>query len=378
MEPSASASQGTSSPAERVPGAPEDQAPAPHDQPAAPDDQPAAPDDQAEKLTMSRRTLLASSAAATAAAYVASFSSTPVARYLEGVPVRLVDEVPSPQSTGAGSGIIFHVERDSDLLLLDFAFHGFKLDKLSDPISLVPTTTRNWVIVQFPPQAIGEGVYNERVYPPPKASLDSPPVLSVLSGPSQLAFSIRKGVTVPFSTMTVNDLLDWSEWTLLVPPVAVLNNRVNGKPPLPSFPPSNSTLIECPYGLYLSPVVNPGVIEPRVVEPHIAATTSWRTSFAGTVQPPVSAEGVSECWTAKLTYEQVLSIKGKVARATPLEPQVSAVWCRDLELYANYSGTGVSNWVPWTKTNSKKQVIRVLDNDKYFATPNTSRIPVDE
>ena len=57
---------------------------------------------------------------------------------------------------------------------------------------------------------------------------------------------------------------------------------------------------------------------------------------------------------------------------------MSAVWCRDLELYAAYSGTGVSTWVPWTKTNSKGQVIAVLDNEKYFATPNTSRIPAEE
>jgi hypothetical protein len=334
---------------------------------------PAASHDESEKLTMSRRTLLGGSAAAAAAAYVASFSSTPVARYLEGVPVRLVGEAPSPQATGAGNGLVFHVERDSDLLLLDFAFFGFKLDKSSDPVALVPTTADNWVIVQFPPQAIGEGVYNERTYPPPKSSLDSPPVLSVLSGPSQLAFTIPKGVTVPFTTMTVEDLLDWSRWTLLVPPVAEMNKLVNGKPPLPSFPPGNSTLIECPYGLYLSPVVNAGVIQARVT-----AKTTWKTSFAGTVQPTVSADGVTECWTARLTYKEVLSIDGKVARATALEPQVSAVWCRDLELYASYSGTGVSTWVPWTKTNSKKQVIGVLDDDRYFATPDTSRIPVDE
>jgi hypothetical protein len=329
--------------------------------------------DLADKVTMSRRTLLGSSAAAAAAAYVASFSSSPVARYLDGVDVRLVDEAPSPHSTGTGNGIFFHVERDSDLLLLDFGFYGFKLDTSSHPVALVPTTVDNWIIVQFPPQAIGEGVYNEKVYPPPKGTLDSPPVQSVLAGPSQLAFSIRKGLTVPLTTMTVEDLLDWSTWTLLVPPVAIMNELVDGKPPLPSFPKGNTTLIECPYGLYLSPVVNPGEIRPR-----IPGTTSWKTSFAGTVQPKVSADGVTECWPARLTYSEQLTVDGHVVRQTPLEPEVSAVWCRELELYANTSGTGVSTWVPWTKTNSKKQVVAVLDNEKYFATPNTSRIPLAE
>ena len=336
--------------------------------------EPAAPDDRAEQLTLSRRTLLGSSAAAAAAAYVATLSSTPVARYLDGVAVRMVDETPSPHSTGQGNGIIIHCERDSDLLLLDFGFYGFKIEKSSTLVSLVPTTVDNWIIVQFPPQAIGEAVYNEKSYPPPKNTLNSPPTLSVLSGPSQLAFTIRKGVTIPLPTMTVDDLLDWSTWTLLVPPVAVMDNLVAGKPPLPSFPAGNTTTIECPYGLYLSPVVNPGVIRSRTG----VVTTSWKTSFAGTIQPAVSADGVTECWTATLTYDEVRTHGAHVVGVEPLEPQVSAVWCRELELYAAYSGSGVSTWVPWTKTNSMGHVIAVLDNEKYFATPNTSRTPAEE
>ena len=105
----------------------------------------------------------------------------------------------------------------------------------------MPTTVDNWIIVQFPPQAIGEGVYNERSYPPPKSTLDSPPMLSVLSGPSQLAFYDPQGCRRSrFTTMTVDDLLDWSTWTLLVPPVAVMDKLVDGKPPLPSFPAGNT------------------------------------------------------------------------------------------------------------------------------------------
>ena len=53
-------------------------------------------------------------------------------------------------------------ERDTDLLLADFTFYGFTVDKTSSPASLVATavqTTDNWigVVVQLPPQAIGRG-----------------------------------------------------------------------------------------------------------------------------------------------------------------------------------------------------------------------------
>ncbi len=310
---------------------------------------------------MSRRTLLGGSAAAVAAAYVASFSSRPIGRYLDGVAARLVDAMPAPDAVG--NALLFTVERDSDLVLLDFSFIGFELDTTTDPVALVAQSSDALAMVQFPPQAIGEGVYP---YPPKPAEFDPPPVLSVLAGPSQLVFGFGEGFTIALSTMTVDDLLDWTGWTLLVPPVAEWTNFTSKSPALPTFP--EATVVECPYGLFLSPVVNSTVSEPT-----LGVSTSYETTFAGTVQPPAT-DGVTECWTATLNYSEVTTVIGDpVSRrssgvsprlftggSTPLEPLVSAVWSRELELWYG-SGKSGSTWPQWTTAE--------LENEIYCATP---------
>jgi len=332
----------------------------------------AAPADRAEKITMSRRTLLGSSAAAAAAAYVASLKTTPVGRYLEGVAVRMVDEVPRQPHATKVSSVAFQAERDQDLLLLDFNFYGFKLDTSSKPVALVPTIGAPLIFVQFPPQAIGEAVYPEKTDPPPAGTLDSPPVLSVISGPSFLVFSFPAHSTIPLKTMTFDDILDWSAWTLLVDDVAIVNH----KPPLPSFPSGDVTLVECPYGLYLSPVVNPTVVHSGVI------TTSYVTSFSGTIQPKTS-DGVTECWAASLTFTEVSLLPAH--GGTPpkestkrLEPQVSAVWCRELQLYTDFSGTGISTWVNWDSGHLNPVNSKGQPTGKYYATPTSSKIPENE
>ena len=85
----------------------------------------------------------------------------------------------------------FSADRDTDLLLADFSFYGFTVDKTSTPTSLVATATQtsnNWigVVVQLPPQAIGEADYD---WPHTNSPLpfDPTPVLSQVSGPSRLA-----------------------------------------------------------------------------------------------------------------------------------------------------------------------------------------------
>ena len=114
--------------------------------------------------------------------------------------------------------ITISVERGSDLVLLDFAFYSCEVQVGSTP-AIVPTASGAAIVVQFPPQAMAEGVY------PWSASsvaleVDPPPILSDLSGPSRLVFSLPLGESIPLPTMTVADLLDWSGWKLLVPAVA--------------------------------------------------------------------------------------------------------------------------------------------------------------
>jgi hypothetical protein len=331
----------------------------------------AAQGDRYDPLTMTRRTMLGSTAAVAAAAYISRFSNAPFARQLNGIATAFVDEERlAPALPRQGNNIVYlTAERDTDLLLLEFAFDNFSLDSTSDPPALVPGGADNLIVVSFPPQAIGEGVY-----PLPPGTFDPPPVLSVLADPSWLSFSIPASATIPLPTMTVDDVLDWSQWTLLVPTVATVGAKVGGKVPLPSLPEESACLIECPWGLYLSPVVNPTVTASG------DGRISYVTSFTGTEQPP-STDGVTECWAATLTYTQVftpVSIAGPgdgddpdIAPLkpiyTPIEPLVSAVWSRDLQIYCDENGS--SEWVPWATLGA---------NSKYWATPNTSQILAGE
>ncbi|HTX01662.1 MAG TPA: hypothetical protein VMD59_22960 [Acidimicrobiales bacterium] len=124
------------------------------------------------------------------------------------------ESVPLPSFT-------FSVARDADLALLDFSFYSFEKVVVSGVTMLSPTGSGNVIVVQFPPQSIGEAAYN---YESTAAhwDVDPPPVLSAVSGPSRLCFTLPAGRAVSFPTMTAADLLDWTDWELLVPISAML------------------------------------------------------------------------------------------------------------------------------------------------------------
>src|ERR1700739_4475299 len=54
--------------------------------------------------------------------------------------------------------LVISAERGDDLLLLDFLFYGFEL-AAGNPPAITPASADNVLVVQFPPQAIAEGVY---------------------------------------------------------------------------------------------------------------------------------------------------------------------------------------------------------------------------
>jgi hypothetical protein len=211
------------------------------------------------------------------------------------------------------------VERDTDLLLLDFAFYGFTVDTHSHPRKLVANPKLNYIVIQFPPQAIGEATY---YYPPTNSAipLDPAPVLSALSGPSRLSFSLlgTKKVpfpTIPLPTMTAADLLDWSGWTLNVAPGA----EAFEDPAAVSAtaPTALQTWVECPYALILSPVVD--------ARPNKVA--AFETTF--TNRPvPLTAGNVTDCWGARLTGSE----SGTAVKPNPnYLPSVAAVWSTDYD-----------------------------------------------
>jgi hypothetical protein len=261
-----------------------------------------------------RRRLLTGGAAASLAAVLAGRPDGP-AQLLMSL-ARDVGGIPIPKAEP--KTFSFQVEREADLVLLDITFYGFYLNSGGGEVtSLVPGGSDNVVVVQFPPQAIGEASY---YYTDTKEPwwVDPPPVLSALAGPSRLCFTLNSGQQVDFPTMTPADLLDWSSWTLLVPEVAQVDEseldridarssarRSNVTPASapPRVKPSEMvTSIEYPYALFLAPAVYTG-----------GPLFGFTTTFSGRKEPLVGESGpggsfyeepqvtgVSDCWTAAL------------------------------------------------------------------------------
>jgi len=217
---------------------------------------------------------------------------------LEGLSLTL-DEGAAPHQLFATPSYSLNVERQEDLVLLDFFFYNFSIvDNVVDG-NVVPgfmaTEDGSIVVVRFPPQAISEGAYVSSTSWP----VDPPPVLSLMSGPSQLAFTFQEGSTI-WLPGSVTDLLDWSDWTLLVPEQAQVTglgeNLRRKKLGAHDFGPDNDppllqeTYIEYPPLLYISPMVyvSGGELD--------SFTTVFRTSTS----PITSPANVTELWTATL------------------------------------------------------------------------------
>jgi hypothetical protein len=114
--------------------------------------------------------------------------------------------------------------------------------------------------------------------------------------------------------MTAADLLDWSDWTLNVQPTAVAGSGATTiRPPLPI-----ETAVECPYALYLAPVLPP--------PPEKGRLPIFYTAFDAR-QDAFTYRGVTECWTATLTGGSV--ILEELGR--DYVPEVAAVWSSDYD-----------------------------------------------
>jgi hypothetical protein len=329
---------------------------------------------------VTRRQLLTGGAAASLAAVLAGQPDGPsqllmaLARDVGGVPI--LKESPKT--------FTFQVEREADLVLLDITFYGFLLNSGGGQVtSLAPGGSDNVIVVQFPPQAIGEAAYT--YIEEPEWYVDPPPVLSAVSGPSRLCFTLNTGQQVDFPTMTPADLLDWSSWTLLVPEVAQVDEaeldridagsssrgpaRGSKARPATATPPKPSemlTAIEYPYALFLAPTVYTG-----------GPFFGFSTTFAGRREPLFGEHegeggaygtprltGISDCWTAalqvsyydKLEFDRQFEygavvrgasradrpqielgggggLRGVEAYSPPPQrkPEVAAIWTRDYE-----------------------------------------------
>jgi hypothetical protein len=224
----------------------------------------------------------------------------------------------------------FSVEREADLVLLDFEFYNFKKvvevsflgvsHKESTHTMLVPESSSNVIVVHFPPQAIAEAAFQYESENPPWY-VDPPPVLSAVSGPSRLCFTLPTNGSVSFATMTAADLLDWSGWNLLVPaPSQVPGNgerasfRDGQTIPVPFDPIGGmASYIEYPYGLFLAPTVATN-----------SSADGFTTSFATRTAPLTSTENIADLWTAALVQTNKSDGSARTAQA-------AAVWAREYD-----------------------------------------------
>lgn len=226
--------------------------------------------------------------------------------------------------------LLIQAERDCDMLLLDFYFYNFttRVDGFG-VTNIVPTDADNYIIVRFPPQSIAEGVYwatngtSSSPYPDQTGLLADPsPILSALSGPSQLSFTLPEDAAIPLTNNDPTDLLCWSEWPLNVPVVAQAPQQINanGEYPLPEAPGSFDTFIEFPYCLYLSP----SAWAPQAGDFDIHA---FSTTFHNTVTPVEDAISsnatVVDIFTSTLQQVPVFTEAG-------YQRGLSAVWAQDL------------------------------------------------
>jgi hypothetical protein len=224
-----------------------------------------------------------------------------------------------PRISRPSSVYSFSVERPADLLQLDMSFHGFTKAVTKGVASLVPQAG-NVIVVQFPPQAIGEAAYS---YATGDWHVEPPPVLSAMSGPSRLCFTTATAIA--FTTQTVTDVLDWRDWTLLVPGPAQLNGKV-GKgehrgptggvvsTPANPVPGGLTTYIEYPYALFIAPAVDATA----------GRRSGYRTSFTGRAggEPLTSPADITDCWTVALQQNEVVS-------GTARTPELAAIWSSD-------------------------------------------------
>ena len=286
---------------------------------------------------ISRRSFLSGAFGGAAYAYIRPGRLAKIALPRSGA--RLVNDTSPATGTNPVTGelvpdLVISAEREADLVLLDFAFFGFEL-KPGTPPAIAPTNSGNVVLVQFAPQAVGEGIY---FWDGDDLPVDPPPVLSDLSGPSRLCFNLTMSQTIPLPTMTVADLLDWTGWSLVVPPVAqvngptsILGDSASGGPiPVPAAPGALETAIEFPYALFLAPAV---YVSGEPLD-------GFTTGFASRSEPLVSPAGVVDLWSTSLVGSKALSLLDQ--NAPPYVPPVSAVWSVDYDPLIVSSGPPIT------------------------------------
>jgi hypothetical protein len=247
---------------------------------------------------ITRRRFLGYAAATTAATYLAT--ATRVEDVLAKVGTLLE---PGPRFTLIRSFSAWARRRD-DLLSIRFDFYNLLVDA-SDPANprLVrkPNTAFAYVVAVFWPQNVGEQAFDESKGPP-----DDPPVQSILTRESRLAFLVPDGTTsIPFR---LEELLRWTSFKPNVVPVAQLTGP-RGLADLRE-PTEFETALDLPFRLVLSP----------------HDESRWKHATA-----PVTRNERTELWHTRLVVGPDMDMD----EPDPARRTVRAVWTRDINFASN-------------------------------------------
>lgn len=174
----------------------------------------------------------------------------------------------------------FSVVRADDLLALSFRFVNLRFDQAGTVPQLVRITAGQpaFIVVGLPPQHFVEQVFEPIPAVDSNPFVQTPPVPTLMAGPSRLAFRVPDTtLAIPF---TLDALLDWNSFLPSVSGNALPDPPgLAGEGPGPAEPSDQETGIELPYALVLSP----------------DATGRWGHSI-----PAVTRNGVTELWHTRL------------------------------------------------------------------------------
>ncbi len=187
--------------------------------------------------------------------------------------------------------------------LLSLHLEGYNLRVVADAgaahLDRLDATIDAYLIVTFPPQSIAESAYYNTTampLPPPPPPFPVPPappatvkatpgrVAARIAGPSRLAFRLPGNAPMPDMPYTIEGLLNWSAFELVVPaladiPAAPTAAQVAAAPD-PAAPGRRETAIELPYRLVLAPDHHVGWRHVTAPRTQGGRTELWHTRLA--------------------------------------------------------------------------------------------------
>ncbi len=215
----------------------------------------------------------------------------------------------------------FRILRMEDLLSLRFELQNLRIEhRWRKPARLVRMRPGQdaFVSIGFPGQHILEQAFPEGQHTEPIVL----PAKSRMARPSRLVFKIPPGRD-PID-LTFDALLDWRDWIPMLPQA---NPDGRFAEPSATKPSSNSSLVELPYGLMLSPNVAARWVHATRPVTHDGRTELWHTRLApvdprqpltvSIFQPADPAGGMADVETS-MTAEDRGKLAGKTAEARTL------------------------------------------------------------